>query len=74
MPVSTHLHLAVAIGRKFPRKQWKAELEKLPAEAQEECRRYLRGMYYRAEVVRIQGENALCPTDPQPYPQVPSGT
>lgn len=71
---SRYLHLAVAIQRRHPRERWREELAKLPAEAQEECRRYLRGMYYRAEVARIAKGNAQCPTDPEPYPRVPSGT
>lgn len=75
MSASTHLVHALAIQRKHPDpKDWKAALEQVPPEAQEECRRYLRGMYYRAAVVATIQGNKLCPTDPQPFPKVPPGT
>lgn len=75
MSVSTHLHHALAIQRRHrdPR-AWKAALEQVPEEAREECRRYLRGMYYRAAVVDTIKGNQQCPTDPKPFPKPPAGT
>lgn len=51
MSESEHLWRAIDIQRRAAPEQWRAEIERLPAEAQEECRRYLRGVYHRLQVV-----------------------
>lgn len=66
MAVSEFLFLAVEIQRRFPPSEWRAAIKALPLEAQDECRRYLRGMYYRIQVqAAIQSG--------RPIPPVPSG-
>lgn len=49
--ISEHLHLAVEIQRRYKPAEWAAAIDRLPPEAQEECRVYLRGMYARARLV-----------------------
>lgn len=63
--VSEFLHLAIEIQRKRPPEEWRAAIDALPAEAQDECRRYLRGVYYR---VRVQA--AI--TSGRPIPPAPT--
>ena len=65
--ISQFLHLATEIQRKRPPSEWRAAIEALPPEAQEECRRYLRGMYYR---LRVQA----AVKSGRPIPPAPAGT
>ena len=50
--VSTCLHHALEIQRKFAPKDWGPEIDRIPEGCRDECREYLRGMYQRAKVAR----------------------
>ena len=64
--ISQFLHLATEIQRSRKPEEWGAAIDALPAEAQEECRRYLRGMYYR---LRVQA----AVKSGRPIPPAPAG-
>ena len=67
--ISTCLHHATDIFRRFEPREWPAQLDRIPPECREECREHLAGLGARLRVIRRLKADALANGRPWPPPR-----